>query len=318
MKLSIVTTLYMSAPYVTEFCKRASFEAQKLFEYDYEIIIVNDGSPDGALDIAVKAAEQDKHITIVDFSRNFGHHKALMTGLEFAKGEFVFLIDADLEEEPEWLSEFFNRMISEECDVVYGVQKERKGRMFERISGGVFYKLINLLTGLKMPENIVTARLMSRRYVDALLLHREREIFLAGLWHITGFKQVEYKVIKHNTSPSTYTLRKKMAIIMNSVTSFTETPLAMIFYCGIVITIVAFVYIVWIIVKQIISPTTISGWVSTMAAVLLFGGLNASFIGIVGIYLSKIYIEVKQRPYTIVKKVYNDLHKQTEEHNNKI
>ena len=296
----------MSAPYVDIFCERACNEAQKLAGDDYEIIMVNDGSPDNALEVAVAAAKRNHKITVIDLSRNFGHHKAMMTGLEYSKGELVYLIDVDLEEEPEWLSHFNKKMIAEECDVIYGVQQKRKGGVFERISGGVFYKLINLLTGLKMPENVVTARLMSRRYANALLLHRERELFMAGLWYVTGFKQVGYKIVKHNTSPSTYTLRKKMKMMVNSVTAFTATPLVMIFYCGIIATIAAFVYIIWIVVNQIVSPTPISGWASTMATVMLFGGLNASFIGVVGFYLSKVYAEVKQRPYTIVRKVYDN------------
>jgi len=202
MKLSIVATLYQSAEYIDEFHRRASQAAKELAGEDYEIILVNDGSPDDSLNLAIQLAETDSHLVVVDLSRNFGHHKAMMTGLEHSCGEKVFLLDSDLEEEPEWLSDFNRAMESESCDMVYGVQQRRKGSLFEKISGGVFFRLFRLLTGIAQPNNIVTARLMSRRFVDALLLHRERELNIGGLWITTGFKQVQRVVNKHSTSPT--------------------------------------------------------------------------------------------------------------------
>jgi putative glycosyltransferase len=190
MKLSIVATLYQSAPYINEFHERVSASAEQLVGDDYEIVLVNDGSPDNSLDLAIGLTEQDSHVVVVDLSRNFGHHKAMMTGLAHAKGEQIFLIDSDLEEEPEWLLRFAQAMEDERCDVVYGKQKRRKGGAFERISGAIFYKIFRRLTGINQPDNIVTARLMTNRYTRALLSHRERELNIGGLWIVTGFKQV--------------------------------------------------------------------------------------------------------------------------------
>src|SRR5690242_13778535 len=127
MKLSIVATLYKSEQYIDEFCKRASNVAEQLAGTDYEIILVNDGSPDDSLIKAIQLTEQNPHIMVVDLSRNFGHHKAMMTGLAHATGNNIFLIDSDLEEEPEWLISFAKQMHDSQCDVVYGVQKRRKG-----------------------------------------------------------------------------------------------------------------------------------------------------------------------------------------------
>jgi putative glycosyltransferase len=199
MKLSIVATLYQSAPYINEFCARASAAAKQAVDEEFEIVMVNDGSPDNSLDLAIKLTEQDSHVVVVDLSRNFGHHKAMMTGLAHAKGELVFLIDSDLEEEPEWLLSFDEQMKREDCDVVYGVQENRKGNWFERWTGQWFYRFFKALTGLALPENVVTTRLMTRRYVDALLCHQEREVFMAGLWHITGFEQRAQVIKKHST-----------------------------------------------------------------------------------------------------------------------
>ncbi|WP_159947163.1 glycosyltransferase family 2 protein [Rhizobium sp. 18065] len=304
MKLSIVATLYRSAPYIAEFHERATIAAQQMAGDDYEIVLVNDGSPDGSLDIAVKLADSDDRVVVVDLSRNFGHHKAMMTGLSHAKGECVFLIDSDLEEEPEWLTNFHQQMMAENADVVYGVQERRKGNWFERWSGQWFYRLLKLLAGFAPPQNVVTARVMTRRYVDALLQHQEREVFMAGLWHITGFTQSARKVKKHNTSETTYTFRKKMSILVNSVTSFSNAPLISIFYIGFSISLFAMIYIAYIVLQRLFWSMPVGGWTSVMASIWLLGGLIISFIGVVGIYLAKIFSETKQRPYTIVRHIY--------------
>ena len=224
MKLSIVATLYQSATYIAEFYQRASTTAKQLVDEDYEIVLVNDGSSDNSLDIAVQFTENDSHVIVVDLSRNFGHHKAMMTGLAYAKGDLIFLLDCDLEEDPEYLITFSEQMQNERCDVVYGVQTKRKGGWLERWSGSFFYWFFQAITGLALPKNIVTARLMTRRYVNALLQHEEREIFIAGLWLITGFDQRPQMIKKHSTSQTSYTFSKKMSLVINSVTSFSNTP----------------------------------------------------------------------------------------------
>jgi len=187
VKLSIVTTLYQSADYIPDFHQRASAAAKQLVGEDYEIILVNDGSPDNSLTLGIQLTEKDHHVVVVDFSRNFGHHKAMMAGLEYATGEKIFLIDSDLEEEPEWLLDFSHLLIAKGVDVVFGRQETRKGGWFERWSGEAFYSLYNWLADIDHPRNIVTARLMTRRYVDALLQYREREMVISCLWVITGF-----------------------------------------------------------------------------------------------------------------------------------
>jgi len=308
MKLSIVATLYQSAPYINEFYERASAAARQLVGEDFEIVFVNDGSPDNSLDLAIKLTEMDTHVVVVDLSRNFGHHKAMMTGLAHTKGQRVFLIDSDLEEEPELLSSFTVQMNQEACDVVYGVQERRKGGWFERWSGQWFYRFFNALTGFALPENLVTVRLMTKRYVDALLLHQEREVFMAGLWYITGFAQCAQTIKKHNTSETTYTFRKKVSVVVNSVTSFSNAPLVSIFYIGVSISMLALSYIAYLIIHWLFLAKPLSGWTSIMASIWLLGGMVISFIGVIGIYISKVFSETKQRPYTVVRQVYGHQH----------
>uniref|UniRef100_UPI00404720C1 glycosyltransferase family 2 protein n=1 Tax=Polynucleobacter sp. TaxID=2029855 RepID=UPI00404720C1 len=304
MKLSIVTTLYQSASYVSEFYRRSTEVARQFAGDDYEIVLVNDGSPDNSLELAVQLTEADSHVVLIDLSRNFGHHKAMMTGLAASGGDHVFLIDSDLEEDPEWLFPFEEQMRKESCDVVYGVQARRKGRAFEQFTGWFFYRLFRLLTGLAQPDNIVTARLMSLRYVKALVAHQERELNIGGLWLETGYRQTHQTVHKHDTSSTTYSLAHKFSHLINAVTSFSNMPLVFILYAGFLISFSAALFIAYLLYRFFFVSTPPDGYTSLIASIWLFSGLIIFFVGIQGVYISKVYSEVKQRPYTIIRHVY--------------
>jgi len=304
MKLSLVATLYRSAQHLAEFHRRASEAARAVAGEEYEIVLVNDGSPDDSVDVARRLADADPHVVVVDLSRNFGHHKAMMTGLEHALGERIFLIDSDLEEEPEWLLEFARAMDDEQVDVVYGRQQDRKGGWFERWSGELYYTMFNWLTNIDHPRNIVTARLMTRRYVEALLQFRERELVISCLWVSAGFKQSEKVVRKHMSSETTYNLSRKVTHAVNAITSFSEVPLRLIFYVGMAIFSVSMLFALDLVVRRIFFARTVDGWTSVMVSIWVLGGLVISFVGVIGIYLSKVFSETKQRPYTIVREVY--------------
>jgi len=303
MNLSIVTTMYHSASYLEEFYRRIRKEAEKITN-NYEVIFVNDGSPDNSLEVALKLREKDDRIKVVDLSRNFGHHKAMWTGLVQAKGDLVFLIDCDLEEEPELFSKFYRELQESDADVVYGTQEKRKGEFFERFSGELFWKLFNLLSTYPVPPNQLVARLMSQRYVSNLLKHRDREVFLPGLWAITGFKQVPLTVRKRSKGSSTYTLRKKIAQFVDSITSFSVTPLVMIFYLGAGIVLLSSGAAIFLIVRRIFFSIYLAGWPSLIVSVWLLGGLTIFCIGLIGVYLSRIFMETKQRPHTIIRDIY--------------
>jgi putative glycosyltransferase len=306
MDLSIVTTLYYSAPYLDEFYARACAAAEGLAT-NFEIVLVNDGSPDDSLQKAISLHRKDKRVRVIDLSRNFGHHKAMMTGLTHACGELVFLVDSDLEEEPELLETFYRELKATEADVVFGVQQKRKGGLFERVSGAIFFKIFNVLSTHPIPQNLITARLMTRKFVKALVQHRERETMIAGLWTITGFKQVSLPVKKNLKTSSTYDLRRKVSQLVNAITSFSSKPLDMIFYLGCVILFFSIIAAVDLIIRKLFFGTLLQGWASLIVSVWLLGGLTIFCLGVIGIYLSKIFIEVKQRPYTIVKEVYEYL-----------
>lgn len=304
-KLSIVTTLYHSEAYINEFYERITKAASKITN-DYEIIFVNDGSPDQSLKRAIALHQQDAQVYIIDLSRNFGHHKAMMTGLSYAKGEYIFLIDVDLEEEPELLNQFWDELEKDnEIDVVYGVQKKRKGNWFEKITGELFYWIINSVSGINVPKNLVTARLMRKNYVDALVQYKEQELFLAGIWTITGFNQVSIGIKKHSHSETTYSIAKKIQITINAITSFSNKPLIYIFSLGLSITTLSLIVVLYLVTRKVMFDVSLEGWASIMASIWLLGGLIIFSIGVIGIYISKIFIEVKNRPYTTIRSIYS-------------
>jgi putative glycosyltransferase len=307
--LSVVTTLYRSEAYVQEFYRRVTAAAEALTR-DFELIFVNDGSPDGSLDAAVSIARADSRVVVVDLSRNFGHHKAIMTGLGRARGDLVFLIDSDLEESPELLAEFHGRMTETDADVVYGVQRSRTKGILDRASSALFYTVFNYLSTDAIPENVMTVRLMRREYVAALLEHREREICIAGLWSATGFVQVSVPVAKLDRGATSYSFVNRVSVLVQALTSFSAKPLLLIFYLGTLISALAACATVYLVVRRLLFGVYLEGWPSLIVSVWLMGGVIIFSIGIIGIYLSKMFVEVKQRPYTIVRRVYG-----AEDHN---
>jgi putative glycosyltransferase len=300
MKLSIVSTLYKSQNSIEEFYQRICKTCDACNIDDFEIIFVNDGSPDNSLKLALSLHKKDSRIAIVDLSRNFGHHRAMMTGLKYASGDLVFLIDSDLEEQPEWLIDFKRVMDTEHSDTVYGELKARRGNWFERTTGNLYYKLFNAVSGLKLPQ-IATARLMSRRFVDALLSHQETEVIIGGLMYLTGFEQIPYPVHKVRLGKSNYSIAKRIVLVTDSIVSFSSLPLASIFYVGVGITMLSFIALVYVLMSWAFSSHSLSGWTSLIISIWLLGGIMISFLGVIAIYLSKVFIEIKHRPQAIVR-----------------
>ena len=306
IRLSVVSTLYNSEQYVEQFCRRVA-DAARAFGGDYEVILVDDGSPDRSKDIAIAESIADHHIQVVELSRNFGHHKAIMTGLAHARGELVFLIDSDLEEDPAWLQDFHDTMQREQADVVYGVQARRKGSLAERMTGAVFYASLNSMLEFPVPRNVVTARLMTARYVSQLIRHRDRAVCLAALWVMTGFKQTAITVEKKSRGASTYSVRKRISVLVNAITSFSNRPLVYIFYLGSLIMATATLAAAVLIWRVLFHGVAVAGWPSLVVSVWFLGGTTIFCLGVIGLYLSKVFVETKDRPYTVVRAYHPDV-----------
>ncbi|MBY0230193.1 MAG: glycosyltransferase family 2 protein [Gemmataceae bacterium] len=303
MRVSVVTTMYRSAPYLEEFHRRASEAAARL-GVEAEFVYVNDGSPDDALAVALRLRERDGRVRVVDLSRNFGHHPAMMAGLEHATGERVFLIDCDLEEAPELLEAFWAKLDETGADVAHGVQRERQGGLASRLLGWAYYKTVDLLSTEALPRNLMTVRLMTRRYVDALLSHPETEFIIAGLWSRTGFEQVPVEVDKRQKGSTTYTLARKLSHLANTITAFSSKPLYLIFWLGLAVSLVSAALAGFFVVRRLFFVEMPVGWPLLAVSLWLLGGLIMLSQGVLGIYLAKVYSEVKRRPRTIVRAVH--------------
>jgi putative glycosyltransferase len=302
-KLSVVTTLYHSAPYLEEFHRRLSLEARKLGQ-PYEIVLVDDGSPDASLDIALELMERDVTVKVIELSRNFGHHKAMMTGLDHARGELVFLIDVDLEEPPELLGEFYGIIQQGDGDVVYGYQEQRKGNAWERHSGRLAWYLMRKMYSVAIPHNHCTVRLMKREYVRALVSHRETDPVIGALWVITGFKQIGMPIRKNSRATTSYTLAHRIGTFVNGVTSFSTAPLNFMIYFGLMVSALAFTFGVYVLLQKLIYNSAV-GWASLIVSIWFIGGIIMLFLGVIGMYISRIFIETKQRPYSLVRRIHD-------------
>jgi len=300
MKLSIVTTSYYSSAYIDEFFQRISSAARKITA-DYEIIIVEDGSTDTSLSQLLNLQGQDPRLKIIELSRNFGQHQAGMVGLQHSQGDCVFLLDSDLEEAPELLQDFWDKLYQEQdVSVVYGVQKQRTGNFFQRLAGQFFYCLFNYFSDIKIPQNMMTIRLMKRDYINALLQYPERVLFLGGLLSHVGFKQQALLINKTYKGSSHYSLVKKLILVMNSLASFSFKPIYIIFWLGFVTLLFSTIAIAALIGA---GATTLT-FANSVLLTLWGTSLLLTALGIMGFYLIVILQEVKRRPLAIIKQIH--------------
>jgi putative glycosyltransferase len=269
---------------------------------DHEIVLVNDGSPDDSVNYALERQTDIPTLVVVDLSRNFGHHHAMQAGLRFARGDRVFLIDCDLEVAPAALVELDQKQRSTGADLVFGYQEVRKGGWFEKISGGLFWKGFNALSDVKIPENILTERVMTRRFVDALLSMGDYNLFLGGMMSWTGYRQLGVAIPKKQRhGQSTYTLLKRLQLMVNAVSSFSSRPLSWMFNIGLLITMASFCYALYLVARKALFGDALIGFTSIMALLALSLGIVTTGLGLIGIYLGKVFNQVQNRPTFIVR-----------------
>ncbi len=299
--ISLVTSLYKAAPFVPELYERSRAALLKCAD-SYEMVFVDDGSPDDARGVVLGLIAKDPNVRLVELSRNFGQHRALMTGLKHTTGDLVFMIDADLEEDPELVCEFHRRMHEPgaDIDVVYGVMKRRKGGVSERVFGAGFYALINRMAAVEIPRDILGARLMRREFVEALLLHEDVEPYIGGLMALTGFRQVAVPCEKSSRGSSSYTLRRKLKLASDALFGFSTVPLTGIALAGAAISVVALVAGLIAIAGGGMAAAAAAIW-----SIWFLGGVLLAAVGVVGMYVGRALAQARRRPVAIVKRVHN-------------
>ncbi|HET6275285.1 MAG TPA: glycosyltransferase family 2 protein [Candidatus Cybelea sp.] len=304
--LSVVVPLYNEAANVAPLLERLGGVVERLrADFDYEIVLVNDGSADDTAAVVRREMARLPHVVLVNLSRNFGHQLAATAGLELAAGDAVVLMDGDLQDPPE-LIEAFLRKWREGYDVVYAVRRTRSGESrFKVLTARVFYRIIKRLTKVAIPLDTGDFRLMSRRVVEALRRSPERNRFLRGMVSWVGFNQtaVEYDRDVRYSGGTKYPLTKMIRFAMDGITSFSDIPLRFASYLGFIVSAIAFVYALIVIGFKLFSlnpPAYTPGWASTIVAVLFLGGVQLMSLGILGEYLGRVYDEVKGRPLYLI------------------
>ncbi|WP_223550788.1 glycosyltransferase family 2 protein [Aestuariivivens sp. NBU2969] len=307
MKLSVVSTLYNSKPFLKSFLKEITESIAFLEITDYQLIFVNDGSPDDSLEYLLERKGKLPQIKIIDLSRNFGHHYAMQIGLQEAKGDFIFLIDNDLEVSPSFLIDCFKVMNEDDnIDVVYGFQEKRKGKIIESLGGKLFWWLLSKFSDVEIPKNMLTERLMKSSYLEKFLTLGDSNLFLGGMMHWVGFNQVGIPVKKKGrTGKSTYDTQKRIALMVQAIASFSGKPLVHLFYTGLTITFGSLLASLYLVLKKIYLGESVQlGWTSLVVINVLILGVITTFLGIIGIYIYKIFNQVQNRPNAIIRKIY--------------
>jgi len=307
MKLSVVTTLYKSKPFLEIFLKEIIDNIQLIKINDFELVFVNDGSPDDSVEYLLEKRKEIPQIKIIDLSRNFGHHYAIQAGLNYASGEYVFLIDNDLETPPSVLVDYYKEIKNDSTlDVVYGFQETRKGNFIEKKAGSIFWVLINKLSDTNIPHNILTERLMTKQYVNELLRLQDANLFLGGMMHWVGFNQKGIPVKKgQREGASTYSITRRAELMLQAITSFSGKPLEWLFYFGLLISVSSIFFLVYLTFQKILHEDKVQlGWTSIVAINVLILGVISTFLGLIGIYIYKIFRQIQGRPNVIIKKIY--------------
>ncbi|WP_423364064.1 glycosyltransferase family 2 protein [Mycoplasma sp. P36-A1] len=306
MKLiSVVIPMYFEEAVVDESYKRLYKVMDNLNNYDYELIFINDGSTDNTLPKLLDIQKDNNKVKIIDFSRNFGHSAAVSAGIDSAKGDAVVLIDADLQDPPEVITEFITKW-QEEYDVVYGTRSKRKGEsLFKKLSAYMFYAFLDKMSEIRIPRNTGDFRLMDRKVVEALKQMPEKNRFVRGMVSWVGFKQiaVEYERDKRYAGKTKYGLFKMFAFANDAIISFSDKPLKLVTNLGILTLLIDFIFIIYII-SSLIFGKTVSGWSSMMLLLTFFFGILFITLGIFGQYIAGISNNVKERPLYIVANKY--------------
>jgi dolichol-phosphate mannosyltransferase len=301
LHLSIVIPIYNESACIHELCKRLHTLAESDSTCQYDFIFVDDGSKDDSFLLLSAIAAQDHRVKLIRFSRNFGHQLAVTAGLDHVASDAVVIIDADLQDPPEVITQMV-ALFRDGYDVVYAQRRSRQGdSVFKKMTAKLFYRLLNRLSTVAMPLDTGDFRLMSRRVVETLGTMRESDRFIRGMVTWVGFKQT---ALLYDRDPrfggeTKYPLRKMVAFAMNGLLSFSTVPLQCATWLGFALSGLSGLYIL-VIVALWFNGATFPGYASLMVAVLLLGGIQLITIGILGEYLGRLYMDSKKRPLYII------------------
>ena len=307
-KISVIVSCYNEEESLPLFYKEMNKVMEEMTSNEFELVFVNDGSNDKTLDVIKSLREKDTRIRYVSFSRNFGKEAAMLAGLDYATGDYITLMDADLQDPPRLLPEMLE-YINDGYDCVGTRRVTRKGEPpIRSFFARMFYKLINKLSKVEMVDGARDYRLMTRQMVDAITSTREYNRYSKGLWSFVGFKTkwLEFENVERIAGETKWSFWKLFKYAIEGIVAFSTVPLTMAAFLGILFCLIAFIMILVIIFKTVMWGDPVGGWPSLACIIIFVSGIQLFFIGIFGEYLAKTYLETKKRPIYIVKETDSD------------
>ena len=307
-KISVVVPMYYEEEVANECYTRLKNVLEKIENYNYEIIFVNDGSKDKTLEILKEIAKENKNVKIISFSRNFGHQCAVTAGLRYVTGDAIVIIDADLQDPPELIPEMI-KLWEEGNEVIYGKRKSREGESrFKLLTASMFYKTLNALSDVEIPKDTGDFRLVDRKVVEVINSLPEHNKFLRGLFSWVGFKQkaYEYERKERYAGKTKYPLKKMLKLAQDGIFSFSIKPLKIVGAMGILSVIISIMLFVYAVLSYAFDwNNLVPGWTSLMVTMTFIGGMILISLWMIGEYIGRIYDETKRRPEYIIEETFN-------------
>ena len=307
-KISVVVPMYYEEEVAKECYTRLKNVLEKIENYNYEIIFINDGSKDKTLEILKEIAEENKNVKIISFSRNFGHQCAVTAGLRYVTGDAIVIIDADLQDPPELIPEMI-KLWEEGNEVIYGKRKSREGESrFKLLTASMFYKTLNALSDVEIPKDTGDFRLVDRKVVEVINSLPEHNKFLRGLFSWVGFKQkaYEYERKERYAGKTKYPLKKMLKLAQDGIFSFSIKPLKIVGAMGILSVIISIMLFVYAVLSYAFDwNNLVPGWTSLMVTMTFIGGMILISLWMIGEYIGRIYDETKRRPEYIIDETIN-------------
>jgi len=302
MEISVIAPVYNEELNISVIHERLSKVLSSICS-SYEILFVNDGSKDRSLALVKELSVKDPHVKYIDFSRNFGHQIAVSAGLDHVKGDAVVIIDSDLQDPPELIAQMYEKY-KEGNEVVYAKRKNRKGEgAFKKLTASIFYRMLSKMTSINIPLDTGDFRIMDRKIVEVLKDMPEKDKYIRGQVSWAGFNQsfVEYDRDERMAGETGYPLRKMMKFAMDGITGFSNVPLKIVSWFGFLVSIFAFLTILYTLLSKFVLNNTVPGWSSVMISVLFIGGIQLIAIGIIGEYLARMNANIRDRPLYIIR-----------------
>ncbi len=306
-RISLVFPVYNEEQVLPALFERLERLSRFLSGYELEIVFVNDGSYDQSLQLMQHFQAHDLRCKILDFSRNFGHQMAITAGMDFATGDAIMVLDADLQDPPEILPQFLDKW-EEGYQVVYAVRKTRQEHLFKRLAYRIFYRIFTKISDIPIPLDSGDFCLMDRTVVNAINAMQERNRFVRGLRSWVGFKQIglEYDRDKRHSGEVKYTFPKLMKLALNGIFSFSYFPLQIASYSGFLVSIISFLGILVYLYKKVVLGGEPQGFPTLVMLMLFLGGIQLLSLGVIGEYIGRIYDEVKHRPTYVIRRIYEN------------